>query len=59
MGLYLPDRTPYLIPQGVFYIKDPRETFMPSAKTINLPLVDMGDFTGLLFVIGNYVANIK
>lgn len=62
MGLYLPDRTPYLIPQGVFYIKDPRETFMPSAKTINLPLVDKWAYLdGSLFgnLEGNYVANIN
>ena len=40
MGLLLPDGTEYLIPQGVFYIKDPEETYLPNQKTIRLELVD-------------------
>ena len=40
MGLLLPDGTEYLIPQGVFYIKDPEESFLPSQRTIRLDLVD-------------------
>jgi hypothetical protein len=40
MGLLLPDGTEYLIPQGVFYIKDPEEVFMPSQRSIHLELVD-------------------
>ena len=40
MGLVLPDGTDYLIPQGVFYIKDPEESFLPSQRTIKLDLVD-------------------
>ena len=40
MGLVLPDGSEYLIPQGVFYIKDPEETFYPSQRTIHLNLVD-------------------
>lgn len=40
MGLLLPDGTEYLIPQGVFYIKDPEETFAPNQRTIRLELVD-------------------
>lgn len=40
MGLLLPDRTEYLIPQGVFYIKDPEETHDPNQKTIRLDLID-------------------
>ncbi len=40
MGLLLPDGTEYLIPQGVFYIKDPEESFLPSQRTIRLELVD-------------------
>lgn len=40
MGALLPDGTPYLLPQGTFYIKDPEEVFMPSQRTITLNLVD-------------------
>lgn len=62
MGLYLHDKTPFLIPQGVFYIKDPQETFEPSAKIISLPLVDKWAYLdGSLFgnLEGNYVANVN
>lgn len=40
MGLILPDGTEYLVPQGVFYIKDPEETFVPNQRTVRLNLVD-------------------
>ena len=40
MGLLLPDGSEYLVPQGVFYIKDPEEQFMPNQRTITLTLVD-------------------
>lgn len=40
MGLVLPDGTDYLIPQGVFYIKDPEEVFQPNQRTMKLNLVD-------------------
>lgn len=40
MGLLLPDGTEYLIPQGVFYIKDPEEVYFPNQRTIHLELVD-------------------
>lgn len=40
MGLQLPDGTEYLIPQGVFYIKDPEEVYFPNQRTIHLELVD-------------------
>ncbi len=40
MGLLLPDGSEYLVPQGVFYIKDPEEAFQPSQRTIKLELVD-------------------
>ena len=40
MGLLLPDGTEYLVPQGVFYLKDPTEVHEPSAKTISFSLVD-------------------
>ena len=29
-GLVLPDGTDYYLPQGVFYVKDPEETFEPA-----------------------------
>lgn len=40
MGLLLPDGTEYLVPQGVFYLKDPTEVHEPSQKTISFSLVD-------------------
>lgn len=40
MGLLLPDGSEYLVPQGVFYIKDPEEAFLPNQRTIKLDLVD-------------------
>lgn len=40
MGLILPDGSEYLIPQGVFYVKDPEETFLPNQRVIKLNLVD-------------------
>ena len=40
MGLLLPDGTEYLIPQGVFYIKDPEEVYFPNQRTVHLELVD-------------------
>ena len=40
MGVQLPNGLPYLLPQGVFYIKDPQETLRPTEKTISFSLVD-------------------
>jgi hypothetical protein len=40
MGLILPDNTEYLLPQGVFYVKNPEETFLPNQRTVRLSLVD-------------------
>ena len=40
MGLMLSDGSEYLVPQGVFYIKDPEEVFNPNQRTIHLELVD-------------------
>lgn len=40
MGLLLPDSSHFLIPQGVFYIKNPEEAFNPSQRTVTLNLVD-------------------
>lgn len=39
-GLILPDGTEFYMPQGVFYIKDPDETWKPGQKTAELNLVD-------------------
>lgn len=40
MGVQLPNGLPYLLPQGVFYIKDPQESLRPNENTITLSLVD-------------------
>jgi hypothetical protein len=40
MGLMLPDGTEYYIPQGVFYLRDPKDVFEPSRREIQLSLVD-------------------
>lgn len=40
MGVELPNGLPYLIPQGVFYIKDPQEVLNPTERTITFSLVD-------------------
>lgn len=39
-GLVLPDGTDYYLPQGVFYVKDPEETFEPGRKLARYSLVD-------------------
>lgn len=39
-GLVLPDGTDYYLPQGVFYVKDPEETFEPGRKMARYSLVD-------------------
>ena len=31
-GLVLPDGTDFYLPQGVFYVKDPEETFLPNQR---------------------------
>jgi hypothetical protein len=40
MGLYLNDGTPFYLPQGIFYIKNPKETYNPNTKTLTLQGVD-------------------
>ncbi len=40
MGLYLDDGTPFYLPQGIFYIKNPKETYNPNTKTLTLQGVD-------------------
>ena len=50
IGLYLDDGTPYLLPQGVYYIKDPQISELPTGKTLSLNLMDKySHFTGDLF----------
>lgn len=39
-GLILPDGTEFYIPQGVFYVKDPEEAFLPTSRTAKYTLVD-------------------
>ncbi|MHC1722434.1 MAG: hypothetical protein AB9836_04415 [Aminipila sp.] len=61
-GTILPNGVEYYIPQGVFYIKDPDETFEPNLKTVNLELIDKWSYLdGTLHgnLEGNYIANIN
>lgn len=61
-GLILPDGTPYLLPQGIFYLNDPNHEFMPSSNILTLPLIDKwAQLDGTLFgnLEGNYVAVIN
>lgn len=61
-GLILPDGTPYLLPQGIFYLNDPNHEFQPNANTLHIPLIDKwASLDGTLFgnLEGNYVANIN
>ena len=39
-GLVLPDGTDFYLPQGVFYVRDPEETFAPNQKLARYTLVD-------------------
>lgn len=39
-GVILPDGTDFYLPQGVFYVRDPEETFMPNQKMARYNLVD-------------------
>lgn len=51
-GLYLDDKgeDPYYISQGIYYIKNPKETYNPTTKTITLQGVDKWAFLdGSLF----------
>lgn len=61
MGVYLNDNTPYFIPQGVFYVSNPNETYNPSTRTITINGVDKwahldGSLSGILN--GTYVTNV-
>lgn len=40
MGMYLDEKTPYYLPQGVFYVSNPDEVYNPSTRTIKINGVD-------------------
>ena len=49
-GLMLPSGDEYYIPQGVFYVSDPEETFAPGKRTITYELLDKAAYLdGTLF----------
>lgn len=61
-GLILPDGTEYYIPQGVFLIETPTETFKPAERTMQLSLVDKwANLDGTLFgnLDGTYQVNVN
>lgn len=39
-GIRLPSGEDYFLPQGVFYITNPEESYMPTARTMKLSLID-------------------
>lgn len=44
MGVYIDEKTPYVFPQGVFYISNPNEVYQPSTRTIKINGVDKWAF---------------
>jgi hypothetical protein len=40
MGIYFDDETPYLLPQGVFFVSNPDEAYNPSERTVTINGVD-------------------
>jgi hypothetical protein len=44
MGVYLDEKTPYYLPQGVFYVSNPNEVYQPATKTIKINGVDKWAF---------------
>lgn len=60
-GIYINDETPYYLPQGVFYISNPTETYNPETRTITLNGVDKWAYLdGSLFgkLTGIYQTNV-
>lgn len=50
MGIYLDDGTPFLLPQGVFYVSNPQDVFKPDTRTVTINGVDKWAFLdGSLF----------
>lgn len=61
MGIYLDDETPYYLPQGVFYVSNPDETYNPSTRTVTINGVDKWSYLdGTLHgkLTGTYKTNI-
>lgn len=61
MGIYINDKTPYLLPQGVFYVSNPNEIYNPSTRTITINGIDKwGYLDGTLFgkLSGTYKTNV-
>lgn len=61
MGIYLDDETPYYLPQGVFYVSNPRSTYDPNTRTVTINGVDKwayldGSLHGVL--TGAYQTNV-
>ena len=44
IGVYIDEKTPYLFPQGVFYISNPNELYQPLNRTIKINGVDKWAF---------------
>lgn len=40
MGIYFDNETPYLLPQGVFFVSNPDEAYNPSERTVTINGVD-------------------
>lgn len=62
MGLYLDNKTPYFLPQGVFYVSNPEELYNPSSRTITINGIDKWAYLdGTLFgrLSGTYQTNIN
>jgi len=62
LGIYIDEKTPYYIPQGVFYISNPNEVYQPATKTIKINGVDKWAFLdGTLHgkLSGTYQTNIN
>lgn len=61
LGVYIDEKTPYYLPQGVFYISNPSEVYNPSTRTVTLNGVDKWAYLdGSLFgyLTGTYQTNI-
>lgn len=61
MGIYIDDETPYYLPQGVFYVTNPNDTYNPSTRTVTINGVDKWAYLdGTLFgyLSGVYQTNV-
>ena len=62
MGIFLDEKTPYYLPQGVFYVSNPDEVYNPSTRTVKINGVDKWAYLdGTLFgkLSGTYQTNIN